>query len=783
MANDRFLCIFLVLMATFVCVLPGCGRVAKAGNPVGPTTISETVTRIAFSNLNYQIGVGSILDMAGQVSPNMGERTLIWSIDDPSIATVSAQGTVEGLVAGETVVRVALASNLSVSAAVSLRVSATQNVQLTQTNVVLYKLDTITLGLQGNTGITTLWRSSSPNVAAVDSTTGLVVAANTGEATITAYDERSGDPIGSCRVKVESKVRGITVSQSQVTVPRSSTFSIQSTSQVVDSTLSTRVDWHSSNEAVVRLLTTDSNEGIYTFTAVGVGVASLTARSAADGTISRTIEVQVIPPNTVAGFSVYPNSLTLERGSTTGFVVSIEPVQVVSWSSSVPSVASINPTTGVITGISSGSTVVTARAVGGQTVTVPVSVREVEISEVVISPRSTELNIGDVQALTVSVFPDNAVQTVNWSVTDSSILQLITNVSPPRVVALKPGRAQVIATSLADGSIRGLMDVVVKTPAVTAINVLPSTVTIYQGETTQLSSSVSPALADQSVIWQSLDDVYATVSGTGLVTGVLPGTVQIEGRSVSNPARTARATVTILPISVSSVVASGPLVLDLGTITTYNATVVTLPSRPSAVRWRSSNEYQLRINPNSGQSVAVAPGSVTIYATSVANNSRQGELNVAIDPPNISGTLDFSVLSRVYWSPAIGQNATARAVFLTPAELNDIRFNQSSSDSLDWVNDLNHGTTLQTGNYYIVVYIPEIRTDQYAFVQSLQYVSVSKSIIVNIVRVVDPQFPKTQTSSIYTSYVRIVLEIPKSLLPINSNINTATPLTVLVQNG
>ncbi len=775
----------LVLGAISVVVLilfSACGRVAKSTSAGGSKINSASNISIQFLSGVYQIGVGSALDLAAQVSPNATQSGLAWAVDDPTVATISAQGTIEGLNPGETFVRVALSSNPSVSTSVSVRVSATQNIQLTQSNMVLYKLDTASIGLQGNPSVTVQWRSSSPNVAAVDGTTGAILAATEGDATITAYDDRSGDPIGSCRVRVESKVRGITISQTQVISPRSSTFSVSAVAQVLDSHLTSGVEWGSSNEAVVRLLS-DAGNGNYIFLAVGLGSATLTARAAADGTKSKTVQIQVLPPNSVTGFSVYPNPMVLYRGSSAGFVVSIEPAQSVIWHSSVPGVATIDATSGVILGVSSGTSVVSASAAGGQVVTISVTVREVEISEVVLTPRSSELNIGDVQMVTASVFPQQANQSVDWSVSDSTILQLVTNLSPVRVVGLKPGRAQVIARSRIDGTIRGVMEVLVKTPAVTAVNVSPATVTLYQGETVQLNSSVSPSLASQSVIWRSLDEVYAAVSYSGLVTAISPGTVQIEVKSVSDPNRFGRTAVTILPIEVLNVTASGPLALDVGTLTSYKATVSTSPSRPSAVKWRSSNEYILRINSVSGRAAAVAPGSATVYATSIANNSRESQLNIATYPPAVTGSLEFSVFSRVYWSPSIGQNTSPRSVFLTPAELYDIQNNQSSADSLDWIKSLNHGSTLQTGNYYIVVYVPEVRTDQYAMVQSLQYNTISRSIMVNVLRITDPQFPANQTPTTFTSYVRLVLEVPKSLLPINSNINAATPLSVSIQSS
>lgn len=73
---------------------------------------------------------------------------------------------------------------------------------------------------------------------------------------------------------------------------------------------------------------------------------------------------------------------------------------------------------------------------------------------------------------------------------------------------------------------------------VVSVTVSPGTATIDVGNTTNLVASVVPMLANQSVTWSSATPATATVSATGVVTGVAIGTVTITATSVADPTKT-----------------------------------------------------------------------------------------------------------------------------------------------------------------------------------------------------------------------------------------------------
>jgi len=93
--------------------------------------------------------------------------------------------------------------------------------------------------------------------------------------------------------------------------------------------------------------------------------------------------------------------------------------------------------------------------------------------------------------------------------------------------------------------IRVRMRAVLTVPAVVSVTVTPDTASIEVSETVQLSASVLPAQADQGINWTSSDPSVATVSATGLVTGVLAGNATITATSSSDGTKSDTAAITV----------------------------------------------------------------------------------------------------------------------------------------------------------------------------------------------------------------------------------------------
>lgn len=95
--------------------------------------------------------------------------------------------------------------------------------------------------------------------------------------------------------------------------------------------------------------------------------------------------------------------------------------------------------------------------------------------------------------------------------------------------------------------ISGSIDVIPRTPPAdpTSVTVTPSTLSIAEGASDTISATVQPAGAIQRVVYTSSAPTIATVSQTGLVTGVAPGSATITATSTTDTSLSADCAVTV----------------------------------------------------------------------------------------------------------------------------------------------------------------------------------------------------------------------------------------------
>ena len=81
--------------------------------------------------------------------------------------------------------------------------------------------------------------------------------------------------------------------------------------------------------------------------------------------------------------------------------------------------------------------------------------------------------------------------------------------------------------------------------AVTAVVTTPATATVAVGNVTNIDHVVTPAAANQAVLWTSSTPANATVNASGRVSGVAVGSSTITATSVSDPTKSDTTVVTI----------------------------------------------------------------------------------------------------------------------------------------------------------------------------------------------------------------------------------------------
>lgn len=164
------------------------------------------------------------------------------------------------------------------------------------------------------------------------------------------------------------------------------------------------------------------------------------------------------------------------------------------------------------------------------------------------------------------------------------------------------------------------------------------------GSTYQLATGVTPANAtDKTVSWTSDNPSVATVSTSGVVTAVAPGTANLTVNTVNGNLQ-ARATVTVSSTAVPLTgVSISPSALSLGIgnsqLLAINVTPVNATNQ--VVTWRSDNTAVATVD-SLGNVTAVSAGSANVSATT-ADGGQVATAQITVTPPpsfTIGGTIN-----------------------------------------------------------------------------------------------------------------------------------------------
>lgn len=388
------------------------------------------------------------------------------------------------------------------------------------------------LGTNGQpiTGVSITFISSNSSVATVSSS-GLVRAIAPGSFSIVASVRNvqtsvSGVVVAAAPAPVMTVVVTPSISQGVVGTTQQFTATLFDAQGSV--LIGRQVTWASSNTAIA----TVNAFGLVTLVAAGTAAISATSEGVTGGA-TLTVTAAAATVTTVA---VIPASFSREEGETIQLVAqpmdiddNILSGKVVTWSTSSAAVATVNAT-GLVTMVSAGSVTITAtcETINGTSVGT-VTAAPVAVASVSISPISFSVAAGATQTLTATARDvNNNVLTgrpMLWSSNNNSVA----TVSQAGVVTgVAAGSATI--TVVCEG--KSAVSTATVTPvAVASVTVSPATFSINAGATITLvatpKDSGGNALTGRLVTWGSSDVTKATVSSSGVVTGVAAGSVTI----------------------------------------------------------------------------------------------------------------------------------------------------------------------------------------------------------------------------------------------------------------
>jgi len=399
-------------------------------------------------------------------------------------------------------------------------------IKLNKSKAVIEKGKTVTLKAtvtpSSLTDKSVIWESSNTSVATVTST-GKVKGVKSGTATITCTSVAAGAK-AICKVTVCE----VGLDKTEVIIKKGKTVTLTST--VYPSSLEDKsVTWESSDTKIATVTSNGKVKGLK------AGTATISCTSVATGA-KATCKV------TVGCVKLDKTEVTVEKGKTTTLKATVYPETLadksVTWKSSDKTIATVT-TAGKVKGIKAGEATITCTSnATGLSATCKVTVIN---GTVTLNKTEAYVEKGKTMTLKATLTPtDLADKSVTWTSSDKSIATVS---SSGKVKGVKYGTATITCTSKATGASATCQVTVGK------VIISMSDFSLKKTRTTVLTATVYPTtLTDKSVKWTSSDKSIATVTSSGKVKGVAPGTATITCTSVATGLK-GTCTVTVLSVS------------------------------------------------------------------------------------------------------------------------------------------------------------------------------------------------------------------------------------------
>ena len=665
------------------------------------------------------MSIGESLDFKVSITPtNASIKDLKWSCSDTSVLTVTDKGSsgstaiarITAKKAGTVTLKYAAKDGSGkygyVKVTVQPRVSSI-SIEKRKVIALSNKTELIKVTIlpkdAGNQVLS--WSSSNPDICDVDYS-GRLIPKSLGVCTIYVKTTDGSNLSGECRVRVASLATSISISNSTYTLKTEQSVTLKATVRTNDGSKYTDlVAWTSENP---KIATVDSNGKV---TGRYPGKTIIRARTI-DGT-EKSVVCAVTVRQPVKGISL-PAKKSIGVGATYTLKPTFSPSyatnQNVKWASSNTAVATVS-SSGVVTGKKVGTAVITCKSVdGGFTAKCTVSVI-IATKSVSLDRTRASVYVGKSFTLKGTVSPSNATnKTLKWYSSDTSVAKVS---SSGVVTGLKGGTCTITCKNSGGQSAFCKVTVVQK---VTGITLNRSSISIYTGKAYTLKAKISPSTAtNKGVSWSSSNSKVASVSSSGVVTGVSKGTAVIIAATVDG-GFIAKCSVTVTKkVDVTAVrLNKTNISLNKGGQYLLDATVSPSNASEKGIIWSSNNTKVAKVS-SSGLVTAVGNGAAVITA-----RTRDGGFTAKCTV-NVRSLVTGVRVSPVECTLAKGQSRTLIAnVFPEDAANRNVKWVSSNSkvvsvNSKGVVTGLRSGTATITattvdGGYSsscdITVYIP-----------------------------------------------------------------------------
>ncbi|MBR5767221.1 MAG: Ig-like domain-containing protein [Clostridia bacterium] len=297
----------------------------------------------------------------------------------------------------------------------------------------------------------------------------------------------------------------------------------------------------------------------------------------------------------------------------------------------------------------------------------------VPVSSIEISAESgaDKVRVGQKLALSAAVLPEDAAGNVRWSVSSGS---KYASVSSSGVVTGKSKGTATVRAEAADGSgVYAEMKIRVVMEEEIILSAKSSAVSV--GETVQISYSFDSGTPEDSVVWSVAEGAeFASVSESGLVTGLREGNVKVKAAAAGDPGVYGTISLEVVYVSVTRVsVSAGAKTVKAGKTLALTAKVGPDNASDKEVEWSVSSGSEYASVDGDGVVTGIKAGTATVRATASDGSGCYGVFSVSVTGGGSSAqpaSRLYKIHSEVYYSSPYDDNDTARLVVCLQGLLN-----------------------------------------------------------------------------------------------------------------
>jgi uncharacterized protein YjdB len=351
-------------------------------------------------------------------------------------------------------------------------------------------------------------------------------------------------------------------------------------------------------------------------------------------------------PVAVTAVAISPVDSDVIEGQTLQLTAAVSPDnatnKTLTWTSSVPAVATVASDTGLVTGVAAGNAVITAASADGPSDTVTVTVVSVSV---ILNTTETYIVAGETEQLGAAVSPSHADQTVTWASSDEDIATVS---DTGELTAIAAGTAAITATSAADPSKTASCTVHVVDTVVSLISLTlsPDPLVLSKGAFTPVTVTYNPSNTTERAITWVIQDPSVAIIYNGMVYAVGEGTTPITASATSvdngviSASITANVTVPVSWVNLDST--SLNLILD-GPTGSLTATVGPDDATNPSLTWESSDPTVVSLSGSENNSrtlTAHKVGTAVITAKSNADPTKAKSCTVSVHKQGIEIVFD-----------------------------------------------------------------------------------------------------------------------------------------------